>query len=244
MTPRERKLRIENHPDKWGGDHSRMEKVFAVVNRSQSKSDIKSCRICGVPTRGETCRTHMRHRQVLPDAFDKALEAHWRMAVLFLLTLFISTSAFAQRGTNIKPEPTIGTLALPVPVFRQQYFGWNAPAGSSNKVYWGLARDAWTNGSAPAISNLRFTNSVGTVFTNAFPWTNGWHYRVTAMVAGVESTPALWPSNRIGGDIWLVGYATNMTQPTNIVKLISYKGNNPPGNMRMWGVVDLTTGWE
>lgn len=185
MTPRERKLRIENHPDRWGGDHSRMEKVFAVVNRSQAKSDIKSCRICGVPTRGETCRTHMRMRQVLPDAFDKALEAHWRMAVLFLIVLcLVSVDAFAQRGTNIKPEPTIGTFALPVPVFRQTVLRWDNPVGASNIVSWGLARNAWTNGSR-------------TINTNAFFVTNNWHYRVTAIVNGVESTPALWPSNKI-----------------------------------------------
>jgi len=159
--------------------------------------------------------------------------------------LLCATDCFAQRGTNLKePVAAVGTLALPVPKFQQQYFGWSAPAGSSNKVSWGLSRNAWTNGSAWVTNTLRFTNGVGAVFTNAFPWTNNWHYKVTAMVAGVESIPALWPSNRIGGDIWLVGYATNMTQPTNIVKLLSYKGNNPPGNMRFWGVIDLTTGWE
>lgn len=203
-----------------------MEKVFAVVNRSQSKSDIKSCRICGVPTRGETCRTHMRHRQVLPDAFDKALEAHWRMAVLFLLTLFIATSAVAQRGTNIKPEPTIGALALPVPVFRQTVLRWDNPAGASNVVSWGLARNAWTNG-------------VQVINTNAFFVTNNWHYRVTAMVAGIESVPALWPSNRVG-QLWLVGMSNDMKQRTNLVALTGEFDDVPPGNMQLWGVENRT----
>ena len=227
MTPRERKLRIENHPDRWGGDHSRMEKVFAVVNRSQAKSDIKSCRICGVPTRGETCRTHMRHRQVLPDAFDKALEAHWRRGVLCLIVLcLVSVDAFAQRGTNIKPEPTIGTLALPVPVFRQTVLRWDNPLGASNVVSWGLARNAWTNGNR-------------TITTNSFFVTNNWHYRVTAMVAGIESVPALWPSNRVG-QLWLVGMSNDMKQRTNLVALTGEFDDVPPGNMQLWGVENRT----
>lgn len=34
MTPRKRQLQIENHPDKWGGDHSRMDNVFDVMKRT------------------------------------------------------------------------------------------------------------------------------------------------------------------------------------------------------------------
>ena len=66
MTSRERQLRIENHPDRWGGDHSRMEKVYAL-KRSNSKHDLRHCSECGVPVRGysDKCRIHYRVRKAV-----------------------------------------------------------------------------------------------------------------------------------------------------------------------------------
>ena len=65
MTSRERQLRIENHPDRWGGDHSRMEQVFAALKQKRSTKDsINHCRQCGVPTRGVNCLTHSRRKAV------------------------------------------------------------------------------------------------------------------------------------------------------------------------------------
>ena len=111
--------------------------------------------------------------------------------------LLFALDCFAQRGTNLKePVQTVGALALPVPVFRQTVLRWDNPLGASNVVSWGLARNAWTNGNR-------------TINTNAFFVTNGWHYRVTAMVAGVESTPALWPSNAFYQKV--VQTSTNLT---------------------------------
>lgn len=153
----------------------------------------------------------------------------WRRTIILLsilLALIVGSDCFAQRGTNTKePVATVGTLALPVPVFRQTVLTWDNPAGASNKVSWGVARNAWTNGNR-------------TISTNTFFVTNGWHYRVTAIVAGVESTPALWPSNRIG-ELWLTSYPKG----TNITKLLKFT-NSPPGNMQFWGVANITTGWE
>jgi hypothetical protein len=66
MTSLERKLRIENHPDKWGGDHSRMEAVFAAIKpRSNKKIDVNHCRECGVACKGKTCKAHERTRKAV-----------------------------------------------------------------------------------------------------------------------------------------------------------------------------------
>lgn len=112
---------------------------------------------------------------------------------------------------------------------RQVYLAWDNPPGASNRVAWGRVRNAWTNG-------------VATISTNRFPITNGWAYKVTAIVDGMESVPALWPSNRVA-ELWLRGHGTNMTQGTNIVRLVKFT-NAPPGNMQFWGVANVTTGWE
>jgi hypothetical protein len=141
--------------------------------------------------------------------------------------LLFAVDCFAQRGTNLKePVATVGTLALPAPVFRQTVLRWDNPLGASNVVSWGLARNAWTNG-------------VRVINTNAFFVTNNWHYRVTALVAGVESTPALWPSNRVG-QLWLVGMSNDMKQRTNLVALTGEFDDVPPGNMQLWGVENRT----
>lgn len=106
----------------------------------------------------------------------------------------------AQRGTGSNPAATTTTLSsfslapAPTPV-NQVYFTWDYDTGASNSVSWGLARNAWTNGSR-------------TITTNVFPYTNGWHYKVTAIVNGIESTPALWPSNRF--DRVIVQTSTNL----------------------------------
>jgi hypothetical protein len=144
----------------------------------------------------------------------------------------LAVQCFAQRGTVSTPTTT--TLVTPlglvsIPPFKQTLLVWDNPPGASNIVAWGTVRNYWTNGSR-------------TIATNTFPVTNGWQYKVTALVNGVESTPALWPSNRIG-ELWLTGMGTNFTGGTNIQKLCSFT-NQPPGQMRFWGVANITTGWE
>jgi len=152
-----------------------------------------------------------------------------RLNLAVIILLASTLCCFAQRGTNLKePVATVGTLALPVPKFRQTVLRWDNPPGASNVVSWGLARGSWTNSR--------------TISTNIFFVTNNWHYRVTALVAGIESIPALWPSNRIG-ELWLTGMGSTMTGGTNIVRLSKFT-NNPPGNMQFWGVANVTTGWE
>ena len=87
-----------------------------------------------------------------------------------------------------------------------------------------------------------WTNSF-TISTNRFVLTNNLCYAVWSLQNGAESlTPALWPSNRIG-ELWLRGMGANFTGGTNIQKLCSYT-NQPPGHMQLWGVANITTGWE
>ena len=155
-----------------------------------------------------------------------------------VLTIFLMSGicCLAQRGTltaKVVPQKTFSSvlsgMAVAPATNRQTYLTWNNDAGASNRISWGLVRNAWTNGSA-------------LIFTNRFAVTNGWSYAVTQIVNGVESFPALWPSNRVG-ELWLTGYTTSMTASTNIAKLISFT-NNPPGNMALWGVENRTVGWQ
>lgn len=122
----------------------------------------------------------------------------------FIATILLASAmcSHAQRGTltfvTEKP-PVQSSLALPAVIGttnRQLFLTWTAEAGASNRVSWGLARNAWTNG-------------VRTITTNTFPITNGWHYKVTAMINGIESVPALWPSNKFER-VW-VQTSTNLT---------------------------------
>ena len=222
MTTRERKLRIENHPDKWGGDHSRMDKVFDVMKRTSSMSVRRVCKVCGVRVnRAEYCQLHYRTAQ-------RKLIDVWAMSAAFVL---LATSSFAQRGEGVLLTTTTRALSFPAPApapFKQTVLTWDNPVGASNRVAWGGARYSWTNSA--------------TVATNRFNVTNGICYAITSIVNGIESIPALWPSNRIG-EIWLRGMGTNFTGGTNIQKLCSFT-NQPPGNMQLWGVANITTGWE
>jgi hypothetical protein len=60
LTRQQKQLLVEVHPDRHGGDHSRMERVFAAMKRpSQAMSAVRRCRVCGVRIGGvKTCRMH------------------------------------------------------------------------------------------------------------------------------------------------------------------------------------------
>ena len=120
--------------------------------------------------------------------------------------------AFAQSASS-----DIQSAKATAPTLKQQYLVWDSDKGASNRVSWGLARDAWTNG-----------NRV--VSSNSFPITNGWHYKVTSILNGIESTPALWPSNRFDR-IWIqtstnlsiwkdaLAWQTNYNRPQEYLRL-------------------------
>ena len=145
--------------------------------------------------------------------------------------MLVATCSFAQRGT-LTPvvQPTIGVFNLapaPSPV-QSMSLTWDNVA-PSYRVQVGATRGAWTNSF--------------TISTNRFVLTNGQCYAVWSVANGAESlTPALWPSNRIG-EIWLRGMGTNLTGGTNIQMLCKFT-NQPPGHMQLWGVANITTGWE
>jgi len=93
---------------------------------------------------------------------------------------------------------------------------WDNPTEASNKVYWGESRGNWTN-------NVIVT-------TNEYTISSGLHYAITAIVNGVESSPAFWPSNRIDR-IWVQEsfdalqwtnafiWKTNMNRPQEFLRL-------------------------
>lgn len=83
--------------------------------------------------------------------------------------------------------------------FTQTILTWDVEPGVSNRVAWGLARNNWTN------SVL--------VSSNVFFVTNGIQYAVYAIFDGIESIPALWPSNKIER-VW-VETSTNLITWSN-----------------------------
>lgn len=114
-------------------------------------------------------------------------------ATILLISTICSYSAQVVPGVKMV---TASSLALPVPpaTFKQTILTWENPIGASNRVAWGGARYSWTNSAS--------------VSTNQFNVTNGVCYCVTAIVNGIESIPALWPSNRFDR-IW-VQTSTNL----------------------------------
>jgi hypothetical protein len=150
-------------------------------------------------------------------------------SIISALLLCASAVHSAQVVPGVQMATTsILTLLVTPATFKQTVLTWDNPLGASNRVAWGGTRYNWTNSAS--------------VSTNQFNVTNGTCYAVYAMLGGIESIPALWPSNRIG-ELWLTGMGTNFTVGTNIQKLCSFT-NEPPGQMRFWGVANITTGWE
>jgi fatty acid desaturase len=147
------------------------------------------------------------------------------VALLTITSMFSVWCHAAQvvLGTQMSTTTTISSPIglITVPPFKQTLFTWDAqPAGTSNKVYWGTVRGYWTNG-----------NTI--INTNVFPYTNGSVYKVTGILAGVESPAiALWPSNRYDRVIvqtstnlltWQDGFVwqTNYNRPQEYLRLRS-----------------------
>lgn len=114
-------------------------------------------------------------------------------AIILLISTICSHSAQVVPGVKMV---TASSLTLPVSTatFKQTILTWDNPIGASNRVAWGGARYSWTNSAS--------------VITNQFNVTNGVCYCVTAIVNGIESIPALWPSNRF--DRVIVQTSTNI----------------------------------
>ena len=67
MTKNTRQLLIECHPDRHGGDHSLMERVYEAMRRpSQAMNAVRRCRVCAVRIGGRfTCQIHRYTRPAL-----------------------------------------------------------------------------------------------------------------------------------------------------------------------------------
>lgn len=80
MTPRAKRLLIDCHPDRHGGDHSRMEQFYEKTKRvSQAKAVKNYCPFCADPVRinsnSRTCLAHRRRAVLVP----------WVSAMLLIL---------------------------------------------------------------------------------------------------------------------------------------------------------------
>jgi hypothetical protein len=146
---------------------------------------------------------------------------------LTVALMLVATCSFGQRGT-LTPvvQPSSTSIALPAlttaPV--KLSLTWDLQPGvTAWRVEVGASRGNWTNSF--------------TLTTNRFVLTNWQCYAVRSIAGGIESSGvSLWPSNRIG-EIWLTD------TKTNIVRLERFT-NAPPETMRLWGVANITAGWE
>jgi len=115
-------------------------------------------------------------------------------ATMLLISTIWSHSAQVVPGVQMATTSSL-TFPLSATTFKQTVLTWDNPLGASNRVAWGGARYSWTNSAS--------------VSTNRFNVTNGTCYAVYAMMGGIESIPALWPSNRF--DRVIVQTSTNLS---------------------------------
>ena len=219
MNPRLKKLLIANHPDRHGGDHSHMEKVFAAQKEISYVGLSKQPRRCLWAGCGAAVAGLSKHCNI-----------HWRAAkraavLASFLLAFLSfgfTPAFAQKGAfSLLPTPlAVGNVN--VKTNRAKFLTWDSSEGRF-AIYTGATRQTLVK---------RFvtdTNSIALAATN---------YGIAAISAqGVESALAFWPSNRIG-EIRL-----QEVGKTNVTVLEQFT-NSPAVAVRLWRVVDVTVGWE
>lgn len=67
LTRTQKRILIETHPDRHGGDHSRLGRFFAALRRpSQAMNAIRRCIVCGVRIGGlRTCQVHRYARRAI-----------------------------------------------------------------------------------------------------------------------------------------------------------------------------------
>lgn len=90
-------------------------------------------------------------------------------------------------------------------------------------------------------TNLASLVKRATITTNAYPYTNGVVYGISAInSAGVESALAYWPSNRIGALVEQI--STNLVTWTD-ERTVETFTNRPARPQMFLRWVDRTTGW-
>jgi hypothetical protein len=213
MTARLKKLLIACHPDRHGGDHSRMDEYFRAAKRPAHGTF--RCVDCAtaVSRQGTRCgvcfQAKRRIKKVLP--------------VAALLLLFCTVASAQPKGAALMLP---NKLVSAVRTNTQRTLVWDSSEPQFN-VYIGAKRSSIVK--------------VATVNTNGFPYTNGAVYAVSSVnFAGVESSFAYYPSNRVGALVWQT--STNLSTWTTGGTLEVF--TNTPARPRMFlRVVDQTTGW-
>jgi len=146
MNPRLKKLLIEHHPDRHGGDHSRMEQVFAAQQVSKAKDNVKLC-WCGVrinPT-ARTCKPHSRRRPQLAAA---------AAAVVLLLVAGCQAPVSNLKSEISDPPPrSVAMPALPRTLTTAQSSA--APVKTN-----GVVTLAWDNGEPAETTILNLTTGI------------------------------------------------------------------------------------
>jgi hypothetical protein len=180
MTSRLKKLLIECHPDRHGGDHSRMEEYFRAAQRP--RVGVFRCVDCStaVSRQGTRCgvcfQAKRRLKKVLPVA-----------ALLLLLCALCASVANAQPSP---PKTMAAAVVAPKPVTLK--LAWDAynpeflVAGSTNTTF----TVTTTPSSNGAITNKRVTTVIINDYTVNKPATNYTLWNGTNLAASTTGLTA------------------------------------------------------
>ena len=139
LTRQQKQLLIETHPDRNGGDHSRLEKFFAALKRpSQSLTHKVYCRVCGVRVSGvaRACRTHWRIKSLLTTtaACLVLMASGAQKGAELLMTKPVTRSTFLPVITQTVSQPAM----IPVPL------AWDTSQGATTySLYWSMDQTVW-----------------------------------------------------------------------------------------------------
>ena len=165
LTQSIKRLLVECHPDRHGGDHSRMERVYAAMKRpSNAMSAVRRCRVCGVRIGGlKTCQMHMFTRTLLASV---------------CVILFCSCTVTKQPTPQLSMRGDVRTSTAP----RMLGCAWDAPTNYNPLVEF---FEVWSTTNLTQPFTLR-TNTTETVAL--FPEQQMEFYKVrTAHTNGLKS---------------------------------------------------------
>lgn len=163
LTAKAKQLLIENHPDRHGGDHSRLGTFFAALKRRPSgKHDVRYCPHpgCGAPISGGA---------------GKYCNIHWRAARRLQLAAacWLLLSPLLAAAQNV-------TLAWDASV---------TPGITNYVLYASTNAISLTNTTLLSTAQVRLHVSTNLTATVENLKAGQWTFAVTAMGGGIESAP-------------------------------------------------------
>jgi len=116
-----KRLLIACHPDRNGGDHSRMEAYYAAAKRDNSKGNVRRCPDCGVRIGGVArhCGIHWRARKAIAATAAACLLAVAAQAQSIRLAWDASTSPGVTNYVLYAHTNTLAATNLSAAVVKQ-----------------------------------------------------------------------------------------------------------------------------